>query len=261
MYLDSHLHLTNLKDPVTIDSFMAEAMHRLVSPFFCNSALPEDWELLSGLAGRHESIFPFYGVHPWYAHTVDHQVAGTLKIYLADVPSGIGEIGLDRSPRAGAYYERQKSIFALQLDIATELHKPFVLHCVRAWGDILDILRARDFGGVPFMVHGFQGSVEVARALLDLGAYVSFSPRAITNDSSVTRMNICFVPNDRILIETDNTFNDNGKSCIDEYFVCLTEAYRIIAEIKGISLDTLKKAVNKNGSIFANATYARKREA
>lgn len=54
----------------------------------------------------------------------------------------MGEIGLDK----GSYgrkidFNDQVKVFQKQLELAKELNKPASIHCVRAFGDLLQILK------------------------------------------------------------------------------------------------------------------------
>ena len=85
----------------------------------------------------------------------------------------IGEIGLDRR---FPDMEGQEDAFRRALAVAMEYERLAVIHVVRAYGPLYDILS--DMNVRRFLVHGYTGSVEMAERLIGLGGIISLSPRA-----------------------------------------------------------------------------------
>lgn len=138
-----------------------------------------------------ESLFSI-GVHPWFISAdVERALNEVSRQAVEENCIGIGEIGLDKC--AETEWETQKDVFGRQLLLADQLKMPVVLHCVRAWSELLHFLKTVNVIGV---VHGFRGKPELARQLLDCGLYLSFGFR-YNPDSMV----LC--PPDRIFFETD----------------------------------------------------------
>lgn len=145
------------------------------------------------------------GWHPWMAaeRGLDREQLGALEAALADGAIAVGEIGLDKSARYADRLAEQAQGFADQLDIAAARGLPVVLHVVRAHGEVLALLGKRaSSGGI---VHSFAGSTEIARRYLDLGFAISFSA-AICSDRPQLQAVARFVPDDRLLVETDAPF-------------------------------------------------------
>jgi TatD DNase family protein len=72
-------------------------------------------------------------------------------------------------------FSEQVTVFRQQLELAKELKKPASVHCVRAFGDLLEILKS--VGPFPsgVMLHSYLGSAEMVPEFAKLGAYFSFS--------------------------------------------------------------------------------------
>ena len=90
-----------------------------------------------------------------------------------------GEIGLDyfydHSPR-----DVQQRVFVQQMDMARAAKLPIVIHCrpsdnsENAWDDLMRLLREHwASSGLGGVLHCFTGTVEHARAALDLGFVIS----------------------------------------------------------------------------------------
>ena len=143
----------------------------------------------------------FYGFHPWQtdASADIHAVRAQLA---ADSSSGVGEIGLDRL-KSRTISDSQREIFARQLALAAELHRPVVLHGAKCWGEVVAACRKYK-GEIPcFLFHGFSRSAGLLPEIFAIGGYVSVGP-AILNDHAVNyRALVKELPSDRILVETD----------------------------------------------------------
>lgn len=241
--LDSHNHLYKGIEYLSKD---------IVS--FCNSALPDDWLQLQEIACTCPSIFPFYGVHPWYVSELKTSWKNDLIDCLNYSPCGIGEIGLDKIRKD---FDFQKRIFIEQLDLATEFDKPVAIHCVKAWGSLIEILNEYK-DDISFVVHAFSGTTEVMQELIKMGGYISFSPRNLSNE----RLDDCIkhVPQHRLLIETDYPCipeNLKIKYKLDTYETSLDFIYQYVANICNVELRELQMAVFKNGQIFSQQTFNR----
>ena len=136
------------------------------------------------------------GFHPW--HEIDQLTDEDFE--LLDQCAryrqvlAIGETGMDRT--RGAELDIQAAVFVRHLQLAHDLGKPVVTHCVRAAQDILAARSRAHLDDVPLIIHGMRSNVHVARTLLDGGCFLSFGPRFNPETLNAT-------PLDRLLIETD----------------------------------------------------------
>jgi TatD DNase family protein len=253
MLQDAHIHL---QDAGTEGRQILEAASgNGVGRFFCNGAAPSDWEELNGLARSHESVVPFFGVHPWFIGKAGNGWDARLKEYLRDGASRVGEIGLDKARRAVPFAE-QTVFFARQLELAAEMKKPFAVHCVQAWDALLEELTRHIAGSVPFIVHWFSGSPETALELVKAGAYISFSPRLLEESAERHRASFGRVPVGRILLETDYPYMpgvEKGRiPSPGRYFTVLRSLYECAARLKGMDGDEFSRKVWDNGTVFVH---------
>lgn len=114
------------------------------------------------------------GIHPWFIHSdkSNDQLLEQLweKAKQPEVWM-IGEAGLDKLHEAPL--ERQLYLFEQQALLAEELHKPLIIHCVKAWSELL-ALRKKIRPLSPWLIHGFRGKRELAEQLLKENIYLSF---------------------------------------------------------------------------------------
>jgi TatD DNase family protein len=157
----------------------------------------------------------------------------------------IGETGLDyhyeHSPK-----EAQKKVFAAYIEQAERLHLPLVIHCREAFDDLFALLDESAFSkGV--MLHCFTGTKEEAKRALDRGYYISLSGIVTFPKSSVLQEITSYIPNDRILLETDTPYlapqGYRGKKNEPAY-VMHTLSY--VATLRKVTPDVLSQEVCKN---------------
>jgi TatD DNase family protein len=126
----------------------------------------------------------------------------TLEEFLGSVPSGIGEIGLDQSLEP-LNKDAQEDVFRAQLDLARKHERPVTIHCRRAWGWLMDILKTEEIPN-GFQVHAYGGSVELIAPLAEMGAYFSFGGSSLWENNHRAKDALLAIPSDRLLIETDS---------------------------------------------------------
>ncbi len=137
------------------------------------------------------------GIHPWDTGLfTDKKAAEKIlcKILSNERIAYIGEAGLDKLK--GDTLQHQMELFRLQLSIADRLHKPVIIHCVKAMQEIL--AQKDDYKEIPeWIIHGFRGKATQARQWLEHGFSLSFGlhhdPKAYS---------LC--PGDRRYTETDD---------------------------------------------------------
>lgn len=202
LWTDSHNHLHDprIGDPACA---LEAAGHAGVTRCIVNATREADWCEVDSLCARFpQSLTPAFGIHPWHAATATDGWLDRLRTRLNVHPSAsIGECGLDRWVSQPAI-ETQIPVFHGQLRISQETRRPLTIHCLKAWGMVLDMLTKMP-PPVGFLMHSYGGSIEVARQLLPLGAYFSFSGHFLHPRKAAVREVFRQLPPDRILLETD----------------------------------------------------------
>src|SRR5688572_21737445 len=129
---DCHLHL---QDPPLLDRLeevLVRARRAGVAAFVTNGTTEADWPEVARIAGRFPEVVPCFGLHPWFVAERSPRWLEELERHLRLVPSGVGEIGLDRW-KQGLDERAQEEVFRAQLDLARRLGRPAMIHCVKAW--------------------------------------------------------------------------------------------------------------------------------
>ena len=177
-----------------------------------------------------ETALFMIGLHPWDTES------STLDLdFLKTVSSqsncfGIGECGIDRL--RGSNIDYQISVFEQQAKLAESLDKPLIIHCVRAWLEIIEI-KSKINATVPWIIHGFRGKARTAYELLNKGFYLSFGESILSMNAVLTEI-VRNTPDNRLFLETDE-----GKHDIEEI-------YHAASVIKNIPLEKLQDIIISN---------------
>jgi len=241
----------------------------LPSHFGIASTHPEDWNDVaslstlyppSGSSSSSKSVYPAFGVHPWWVHRVDEpmeQYMSRLEALLSSTPASVcGEIGLDKltAKREAAegqdwteIYAKQKKVFERQLQLAASLNKPVVCHCVNSYGDIYDTFTSGIALPPKIYMHAYGGSADFAKNLQRLrGTDVYFGFAAAINlKSKKTEDVLEGIPAERVLLESDL----EQPQRLDE---CITEMLKVIARVKKITVGAAQELTFQNGQAFYN---------
>jgi len=166
-----------------------------------------------------------YGIAPFEEHlfSFDETIC-THKNCIA-----IGEIGLDKLIQTNI--NKQIKLFKLQLIYAEKLKLPVIIHCVKAYNELISLKRSLK-PKQPWIIHGFR-KTNLTTTLINEGFYLSIGT-AILQDVKLQAA-IKTIPDDRLFLETDNNLNHN-----------IEEVYQQVAFLKEISLLDLKKIISNN---------------
>lgn len=171
------------------------------------------------------------GIHPWHAENAD---LATIEAAAMEVDA-IGEIGLDFV--CDVEREVQMAVFRAQLAIAERHEKAVVLHCVKAFEEVMKTVSEHSLKAVIF--HGFIGSKEQAQRAVQQGFYLSFGERTFRSPKTIEALRS--TPLSSLFIETDESTTP------------IEEIYEKIAELRGIPTTELITAIEENFNRIFNS--------
>ncbi|OGS08593.1 MAG: hypothetical protein A2270_02010 [Elusimicrobia bacterium RIFOXYA12_FULL_51_18] len=201
---DAHNHLQNYPGETDPQKVLEKDCSAGVKLTLCNGTNPGDWKKVLDLAGR-KGVFPFFGLHPWFISKAESGWLELLGDFLLRAPSGVGEIGLDRTVNTDL--NEQEKIFRAQLQLAKRLKRPVSIHCVKAWDRLAGILKEE--APPAFMLHAYGGAPEMVKKLAELGAYFSFNAGLMDSKREKLRQALMTVPLNRLLFETESSDPDS----------------------------------------------------
>ncbi|MBI2624706.1 TatD family hydrolase [Candidatus Parcubacteria bacterium] len=205
---DTHCHLSFPDYRDDLEAVVARAAEAGIGVINIGTDLVMS-ERAVALANRFPDMWAAVGVHPHHAPDVPAALARLREIAADPKVVAIGEIGLDYYRLADQDVEAvkrvQREAFAGQLELASELKLPVIIHSREAGTDILDVLRVHGTG-LAGVAHSFSGTIDEARAFLELGFYIGFTGVITFKNAEALRDVVRFVPLDRLLVETDAPF-------------------------------------------------------
>lgn len=202
---DAHCHLQDPRILNKTPQLISTALETGVVRFAVNGVSEKDWNLVKEMGESYPSVIPCFGLHPWFIEERSPKWFSTLKEFFRTTPSAaVGEIGLDKGSHGKKIdFSDQVDVFRQQLELAKELNKPASVHCVRAFSDLLEIMKSTGPFPAGIILHSYLGSAEMVPEFTKLGAYFSFSGFHMSMKAQKAKKMLKAVPSDRILLETD----------------------------------------------------------
>lgn len=269
MYVDCHTHLTN---SIATDVYQAHESIRI-----CSLAVGTDeLQILSGgdsSPSTHRTDFKpsrYYsiGLHPMilpddvlnhtevdsfgiavdgYINTMNKLIGRLQSKSASNRIVAIGEIGFDT--RSVLSMQFQRILFDKQVALAELFSLPIVIHCVRAFDELISAYSEHSTkisksdvnikygegksGSTAWVVHGYTKSQELAQALYSRGMYLSFGS-AVLKASSGLKNALTVMPSSHLLLETDT------------YTGAIDDIYYHTAVHRNIPLEELRRSVLEN---------------
>ncbi|MDH6301704.1 TatD DNase family protein [Polynucleobacter sphagniphilus] len=250
MFIDSHCHLDFPEYQSRLPEVLANMVTAKVTHALCVSVDLPDFPNVLKLAQEHPYLYASVGVHPDYEDTPEPTVDFLVSAAKDPKIIAIGETGLDYYRMGDRNYESmewQRDRFRTHIRAALASKKPLIIHTRSASDDTLRILKEEGADQIGGVMHCFTESLEVARAAIDLGFYISFSG-IVTFKSARELQETCkAIPLDRMLIETDSPYLApipyRGKTNEPAW---VSKVGEFIANLRGESLDLVGAQTSKN---------------
>lgn len=198
-----------------------------------NDAYTEIENLRFGQEASGNTPFCSAGLHPWFVREDNLAASERWLKEQAVMPSvlAIGEAGLDKV--CDTPWALQETAFRFCISLSEAAGKPLVIHCVRAYNEVLQI--KKEFRPVqPWIFHGFNKHPDTAKMLLREGCFLSFGA-ALLHDNSHSAEALRQTPEDRFFLETD-----------DAEGVGIAAIYERAAAVRGVSLERLCEIISGN---------------
>ena len=253
MYFDTHAHYDNVRFDLDRRALLgrlpAQGISYVLNPGY---DMPSS-RMAVGLAEDYPFLYAAVGFHPHDSSGMQEGDIEKLET-LTRRPKvvAVGEIGLDyhydHSPR-----DVQRRCFRAQMGLARKVGLPVIVHQREAAEDTLRVLR--DYQDVPGVVHCFSGSLEVAREILDMGWYLSFTGVITYKNARKSHEIIRAMPRERLMLETDAPYmapephrRERNSS------LYMPEITAAVAELWEVSLEEAAAITTENGKRFFRIT-------
>jgi len=179
-----------------------------------------------------KSSFYSYGLHPWHLQKdeVRWQLEQMNRISGEKNCLAIGECGLDKVCTTD--FDLQTEVFEEQIKLANAINKPLIVHCVKAFNELINCLNMND-NKVPVIIHGYNNNENIAKMLNDHGYYFSFGKALLSYDSNASKV-IKKTGRKQLFLETDDSD------------LSIKYVYKKASELLGIEEEILKEQIKLN---------------
>lgn len=244
---DTHSHIYSDKYDEDIEHFMDRAFKNNIKRIFVPNINYSTVSKMLKLTSKYPNIlFPMIGLHPCYVDENFKEQLDLIKQYLKNKNiCAIGEIGID------LYWDKslikfQKEAFIIQLNWATKMKIPVVIHCRNSFNDIYEILISEKYNSLSGVFHCFTGSLEQANKIIDLGFYLGIGGVVTFKNSGLDKV-LEKVDIRNILLETDSPYLApspfRGKLNESSYLYYIAKK---ISEIYNIDIDKVANITTNN---------------
>lgn len=250
MYVDSHCHLSYPDLLSRLPDIRTEMQAARVGRALCICTTLEEFDAVHALALAHDNFWASVGVHPDNEGVREPSVDDLVALAARPRVVALGETGLDYyrlNGRSMAEMEWQRERFRVHIRAAHRTGLPLVIHTRSASQDTLQVLTTEGERRVGGVFHCFTETMDVARAALDLGFYISFSGIITFKNAEELRSVVRFVPLERCLIETDSPYLApapfRGKTNTP---ALLPWVAKQMAELKGVTVEEIARVTSAN---------------
>ena len=236
--IETHCHLDYLKE-VELEEIVERSQAAGVERIITISVAPGNLDTVLNLTRQHDMIYGTQGVHPHEAEKFTSDTEAQIREQALDPRIlAIGEIGLDY------FYDHadrkvQQRVFETQLQIASDLDLPVVIHSREADEDTMSILA--NFENTlkkRGVIHSFTSGPELAQYAIDQGFCLGFNGICTFNKAENVRDIIRMTPLENIILETDAPYLTpvpyRGKENAPFYLPFVAEK---VAEVKQVLVD------------------------
>lgn len=246
MLVDTHAHLfmDEYKDDLekVIENSNAAGIDFIIIPA---TDIKSSLEAIK-LAERFSNVYAAVGVHPHDIKNWSNDLSELENLAKHPKVVAIGEIGLDYyydfSPK-----EKQIDAFRAQLNLACEMKLPVIIHNREADEDTLSVVQEFSSKNLRAQFHCFAGNIALAKKLIELGHFISFTGNITYKKADDLRQVVKFVQLENMLLETDSPFMSpmpfRGKRNEPSLLKLTAEK---IAELQNLSIDDVFRTTSYN---------------
>lgn len=246
--VDAHCHFDFPRFDGVREQELAAAAKGGVRALVVPGVRRADWGRVQALANPARGIWFCLGIHPWFLgehKPCDLELLAELLESRPEGCVGVGECGLDGLKGS---MDEQLPWFRHQVQLAARYDYPLVIHSVKAHDQVHATLRAERWQGRA-LVHGFSGSYQQAKKLVDLGCYIGVGGVISHHRAKKTRDAIARLPAEALVLETDAP--DMAPAGVEKGMnspACLPAIMDCLARLRGQDAEALAEVLLANVS-------------
>lgn len=265
-FFDSHCHFDFIEFNADRAALWQTCNTQGITHLLIPGVTPDQWQIAAQLCAQYDGLFYAAGIHPhwieqqpWFQtdkenlldKTVQEKIATLIQhefIHSANENAAhcvaVGECGLDKMISTPLALQQQ--MLTLHIEVANQIHKPLIIHCVRAHNELIALLKKHKpgWGGV---IHAFSGSYEVAQQYVDLGLYLGVGGTITYERAHKTRAAVAKIPLEFLVLETDAPDmplqGKQGQRNSPEY---IPQVAQVLADLRGMAVHEIAAVTSRN---------------
>ena len=247
-YFDSHCHFDFTDFDEDRDQVWQQCQNMGIKQLLIPGTEPEQWQRAAKISEKYKGIFTAAGFHPWWVQHCDSIDAATRDTWHNSLKHdncvAIGECGLDKM--IDTDLSLQLGFFKEHLALACDTSLPLIIHVRKTHNETIKLLQQYQpkTGGI---IHGFSGSIELAKQYWQLGFYLGIGGTMTYARANKTRETVTQLPLDAIVLETDapdmplSGFQGQGNTPLQ-----IIKVAKTLAELRNEKIETITKTTTEN---------------
>lgn len=258
MFTDTHTHLFVKQFKDDLPEVIENALNAGVKKMFLPNIDLKSISFLHKTASKYKGCcFPMMGLHPTSIEGNPEKVLDEMESLLKTGEyAGIGETGTD------AYWDKtwlneQEQAFIRHINWGVKYDLPVIIHSRETLERNIEIVEEYSKRPQTGIFHCFNGNIEQAQRIIDLGYYMGIGGVVTFKNSGMTEV-IKEIPLEYLVLETDAPYltphPHRGKRNESSYIPIIAQK---VAEIMGISIEEVEHSTTENAiKIFGNKYFS-----
>ncbi len=252
-FIDTHTHLFSEQFKNDIDAVITNAVaqnvKKMILPNIDSASLKNMWDLCEKYP---QNCFPTVGLHPCHVKADFEKELQIITDFLKEKEKNplkicaIGEMGTDLHWDK-TFWEQQKIAFKYQVQLAKNHNLPIIIHCRESVKETLEMLSELQDGTLKGVFHCFNGSLDTAKSIMELGGFMMGIGGVATYKKSGLDEVLPHIPAEYLILETDSPYLSpvphRGKRNESSYIPLIAQK---LAEFQGVSTEKMQEITTQN---------------
>jgi len=246
MLIDTHAHIYSAEFADDLDEMLTRARQAGISAVCMPNIDQNSIKPMLDIASEYDWCYPMMGLHPCHVREDYLDALRIVEKHLgAQSFCAVGEIGIDLFWDK-TYVDEQINAFRFQISLAREAGLPIVIHSRDSLDQTIQVVREMQYGTLRGVFHCFNGTVEQAQSIMELGFYMGIGGVLTYKNAGVDKV-VEQLPLEFMVLETDAPYLSpvpyRGKRNECAYIATIAEK---LAIIKGESMARIAEITTKN---------------
>jgi len=209
MIKDSHAHIYLEDFDDDLDQVIADSLTVDVQEIYMPNIDSSTIDRMHSVEDRFSNCKSMMGLHPCYVKDNYKSELKVIEEHLGKRKyAAVGEIGIDLYWDK-TYAEAQFESFRYQIELAKDHELGFAIHSRDALDDTIAIVSEMQDGNLRGVFHCFNGTVDQAKKIIDLGFFLGIGGVVTYKNAGVDKT-VAQLPISSMVLETDSPYLSPG---------------------------------------------------